>query len=208
MAIFYLIIVSPLFLAIPLAIKLDSPGPVFFRQERLGKDGKPFWIIKFRTMVKDAESGGPQWASQGDPRVTRVGRILRKLRLDELPQLLNILKGEMSFIGPRPERQVFVEAFQQLVPVYRKQRSASNAPEISVCDYVEQVPHYSYRLLVKSGMMGWAQVMYPYAASQEETQEKLKYDLYYIKNMGFFLDLAILLKTIRIVLVGRDKFAR
>ena len=128
MAIFYLIIVSPLFLAIPLAIKLDSPGPVFFRQERLGKDGKPFWIIKFRTMVQDAESGGPQWASQDDPRITRVGRILRKLRLDELPQLLNILKGEMSFIGPRPERQVFVETFQQLVPVYRKQRSGFKCP--------------------------------------------------------------------------------
>jgi lipopolysaccharide/colanic/teichoic acid biosynthesis glycosyltransferase len=148
----------------------------------------------------------PQWASQDDPRITRVGRTLRKLRLDELPQLLNILKGEMSFIGPRPERQEFVETFQQLVPVFRKQGLASNAPGNRVCDYVEQVPHYSYRLLVKPGMTGWAQVMYPYAASQEETQEKLKYDLYYIKNMGFFLDLAILLKTIRIVFFGRDKF--
>jgi lipopolysaccharide/colanic/teichoic acid biosynthesis glycosyltransferase len=125
-----------------------------------------------------------------------------------LPQLLNILKGEMSFIGPRPERQVFVNTFQQLVPVFRKRRLGSNTIEIRVCDYVERVPHYSYRLLVKPGMTGWAQVMYPYASSQEETREKLKYDLYYIKNMGFFLDLAILLKTIRIVLFGRDKFAR
>jgi len=208
LAIFYLIIVSPLLLVIPLAIRLDSPGPVFFRQQRLGKDGKPFWIIKFRTMVEDAERNGPQWASPDDPRITRVGRILRKLRLDELPQLLNILKGEMSFIGPRPERQVFVNTFQQLVPVFRKKRLGSNALKIRVCDYVEQVPHYSYRLLVKPGMTGWAQVMYPYASSQEETQEKLKYDLYYIKNMGFFLDLAILLKTIRIALFGRDKFAR
>jgi exopolysaccharide biosynthesis polyprenyl glycosylphosphotransferase len=208
LAIFYLIFMSPLFLLIPLAIKLDSPGPVFFRQQRLGKDSKPFWIIKFRTMVEDAERDGPQWASQDDSRITRVGRILRKLRLDELPQLLNILKGEMSFIGPRPERQVFVNTFQQLVPVFRQRRLGSNALGIRVCDYVEQVPHYSYRLLVKPGMTGWAQVMYPYASSQEETQEKLKYDLYYIKNMGLFLDLAILLKTIRIVLFGRDKFAR
>jgi lipopolysaccharide/colanic/teichoic acid biosynthesis glycosyltransferase len=208
LAIFYLIMVSPLFLVIPLVIKLDSPGPVFFRQQRLGQDGKPFWIIKFRTMVEDAERDGPRWASQDDPRITRVGGILRKLRLDELPQLLNILKGEMSFIGPRPERQVFVNTFQQLVPVFRKRRLGSNTIEIRVCDYVERVPHYSYRLLVKPGMTGWAQVMYPYASSQEETREKLKYDLYYIKNMGFFLDLAILLKTIRIVLFGRDKFAR
>ena len=105
LSIFYLLLVSPLFLVIPVAIKLDSPGPVFFCQQRLGKDGKPFWIIKFRTMVDNAERDGPQWASQDDPRITRVGRILRKLRLDELPQLLNILKGEMSFIGPRPERE-------------------------------------------------------------------------------------------------------
>ena len=189
-------------------IVLDSPGPAFFRQQRLGKDGKPFWIIKFRTMVEDAEQDGPQWASQDDPRITRVGRMLRKLRLDELPQLLNILRGEMSFIGPRPERQVLVNTFQQLLPVFRKKRLGSNALEIKVCDYVEQVPHYSYRLLVKPGMTGWARVMYPYVSSQEETQEKLKYDLYYIKNMGFVLDLAILLKTIRIVLFGRDKFAR
>ena len=208
LAIFYLFIVSPLLLVIPLAIKLDSPGPVFFRQQRLGKDGKPFWIIKFRTMVEDAERDGPQWASQGDPRITRVGGILRKLRLDELPQLLNILKGEMSFIGPRPEREIFVSTFQQLVPVFRNKHLGANAAEIKVLDYEEQVPHYSYRLLVKPGLSGWAQVMYPYASSQEETREKLKYDLYYIKNMGFFLDLAILLKTIRIVLFGRDKFAR
>jgi exopolysaccharide biosynthesis polyprenyl glycosylphosphotransferase len=208
LALFYLIITSPLFLVIPLAIKLDSSGPVLFRQQRLGQDSKPFWIMKFRTMVDDAEREGPQWASQDDPRITRVGRVLRKLRLDELPQLLNILKGEMSFIGPRPEREVFVSTFQQLVPVFRKKRLGSNDQEVSVCDYVEQVPHYSYRLLVKPGMTGWAQVMYPYAASLEETQEKLKYDLYYIKNMGFVLDLAILLKTIRIVLFGRGKFAR
>lgn len=208
LAILYLIMTFPLFLVISLAIKLDSPGPVFFRQQRLGKDGKPFEIIKFRTMVEDAERDGPQWASQDDSRITRVGRILRKLRLDELPQLLNILKGDMSFIGPRPEREVFVSTFQQLVPVFRKRRLGANAAVIKICDYEEQVPHYSYRLLVKPGITGWAQVMYPYASSQEETREKLKYDLYYIKNMGFFLDLAILLKTIRIVLFGQDKFAR
>jgi exopolysaccharide biosynthesis polyprenyl glycosylphosphotransferase len=208
LAVFYLLIVSPLFLLIPLAIKLDSPGPVFFRQQRLGKDGKPFWIVKFRTMVADAEPNGPQWACERDPRITRLGNILRKSRLDELPQLLNIIKGEMSFIGPRPEREVFVSNFQQLVPVYRNSRLGANALEVRVCHYEESVPHYSYRLLVKPGLTGWAQVMYPYAASQEETREKLKYDLYYIKNMGFFLDIAILLRTVRIVLFGRDKFAR
>jgi exopolysaccharide biosynthesis polyprenyl glycosylphosphotransferase len=208
LAVFYLFMVAPFFLLVPLVIKLDSRGPVFFRQQRLGKDGKPFWIIKFRTMVVDAERDGPQWACERDPRITRVGNILRKSRIDELPQLLNIIRGEMSFIGPRPEREVFVSNFQQLVPVYRKGRLGANALEVRVCDYEESVPHYSYRLLVKPGLTGWAQVMFPYASSQEETREKLKFDLYYIKNMGFFLDLAIMLRTVRIVLFGRDKFAR
>ena len=193
----------PLWAFIAAAIKLDSRGPVFFRQERLGKDGKPFQIIKFRTMITDAESNGPQFACQGDPRITRVGRILRKWRLDEMPQMYNILKGEMSFIGPRPEREVFIREFQQMVPDLREGRRPTDPQGVQVlCGYRERIPYYSYRLLVKPGITGWAQVMHPYSATLEETKEKLQYDLYYIKNMSWVLDLAILLKTIRIVLFG------
>jgi len=194
----------PLFFLIGLAIKVDCPGPIFFRQERLGQDGKPFQILKFRTMIHKAEQFGPQWASEADPRITRVGRVLRKMRLDELPQLLNILRGDMSFIGPRPERQVFIRQFQEPLPDLRPGRRAGDPPgELVHCGFKEKIPYYSYRLLVKPGLTGWAQVMYPYSSSLEKTREKLQYDLYYIKNMGFFLDLAILLKTIRIVLFGR-----
>ena len=194
----------PLFGIIALAIRLDSPGPVFYRQERLGQDSHPFQMIKFRTMDQDAEDHGPQWASEDDPRITRVGRVLRKLRLDEWPQLINILRGEMSFIGPRPEREIFIRDFQQPVPQCRTGRRATDPPGcVIIYGYNEQIPFYSYRLLVKPGITGWAQVMYPYASSLEQTKEKLQYDLYYIKNMGFFIDLAILLKTVRIVLFGR-----
>ena len=204
LAIIGLVTSWPLFLLISLAIKLDSPGPILFQQERLGQDGKPFQILKFRTMGQDAEQNGPQWASENDSRITRIGRVLRKLRLDELPQLLNILKGDMSFIGPRPERRVFIQEFQDLVPDLRPGRRGSDAPVKMVqCGFKEKIPYYSYRLMVKPGLTGWAQVMYPYASSLEQTQEKLQYDLFYIKNMGFFLDLAILLKTMRIVLFGR-----
>jgi exopolysaccharide biosynthesis polyprenyl glycosylphosphotransferase len=193
----------PLWALIAAAVKMDSRGPVFFRQERLGKDGKPFQIIKFRTMITDAESNGPQFACQGDLRITRVGRILRKWRLDEMPQLYNILKGEMSFVGPRPEREVFIREFQQMVPDLREGRRPTDPQGVQVlCGYREHIPYYSYRLLVKPGISGWAQVMHSYSATLEETKEKLQYDLYYIKNMSWFLDLAILLKTIRIVLFG------
>jgi exopolysaccharide biosynthesis polyprenyl glycosylphosphotransferase len=196
----------PLWVLIALAVKLDSPGPVFFGQERLGKDGKPFRILKFRTMVNDAEKCGPQFASHNDCRITRVGRILRKTRLDELPQLYNIMKGDMSFIGPRPEREVFIREFQQPVPELREGRRASDPHACQVlCGYKERLPYYSYRLLVKPGITGWAQVMHSYAATLEETKEKLQYDLYYIKNMSLLLDLAILLKTIRIVLFGSGR---
>lgn len=206
LAVFYLVLTWPLMLLIALAIKLDSSGPVFFRQERLGRDSKPFHILKFRTMVEDAERAGPQFAVPNDSRVTRVGRVLRTLRLDELPQLLNILKGEMSFIGPRPEREVFVKDFLAPVPEVRPGRRATDPPGAQVvCGYRERVPHYSYRLLVRPGITGWAQVMHTYTASLEETKEKLEYDLYYIKHMGFLLDMAILLKTIRIVLFGRGR---
>jgi exopolysaccharide biosynthesis polyprenyl glycosylphosphotransferase len=201
-----LAITWPLWGLISLAVKLDSPGPVFFRQERLGKDGKSFRILKFRTMVNNAEQNGPQFACRCDPRITRVGRILRKMRLDEIPQLYNILKGDMSFIGPRPEREIFIREFQQAVPDLRDGRRATDAQGGQiVCGYKEQIPFYSYRLLIKPGITGWAQVMHSYAADLEETKEKLQYDLYYIKNMNLFLDLAILLKTIRIVLFGSGR---
>jgi exopolysaccharide biosynthesis polyprenyl glycosylphosphotransferase len=177
LAVVFLALTSILFLVVALLIKLDSRGPVFFRQERSGQDGQPFKILKFRTMQMDAENG-PTWTSDNDPRITRVGRFIRKLRLDELPQLINILKGEMSFIGPRP-----------LVP--------------SENDNI--MPYFNYRLLVKPGLTGWAQVMYPEGLSLDSTAEKVKYDLYYIKNMGLLLDLAILLKTVRIVLFGRGR---
>ncbi|MEW6387994.1 MAG: sugar transferase [Thermodesulfobacteriota bacterium] len=204
LALLGLLLALPLFPIIALAIKLTSPGKVFFRQDRLGQDGKPFEIIKFRTMVKDAEPYGPQWAAANDPRVTRVGRILRKLRLDEIPQLINIIKGDMSFIGPRPERECYVREFQEEVPEKRFGRRADDLPgQEVIIGYREKVPYYSYRLVVKPGITGWAQVMYEYTSSLEGTQEKLKYDLFYVKNMGFFLDLAILLKTVRIVLFGR-----
>ena len=154
-------------------------------------------------MITDAEKAGPQFACRRDPRITRVGRFLRKWRLDEMPQLFNILKGEMSFIGPRPERAVFIRDFQQLVPEVREGGRATDQPGVQVvCGYRERIPYYSYRLLIKPGITGWAQVMHSYSANLEETREKLQYDLYYIKNMSLFLDLAILLKTIRIVLFG------
>ncbi len=201
-----LLLTWPFWILIALAVKLDSPGPVFFSQERLGKDGKPFRIIKFRTMVNDAEKCGPQFACHRDPRTTRVGRLLRLTRLDELPQLYNILKGDMSFIGPRPEREVFIREFQQPIPDLRHGRRASDPHACQVlCGYKERIPYYSYRLLVKPGITGWAQIMHSYAASLEETKEKLQYDLYYIKNMSLVLDLAILLKTIRIVIFGSGR---
>jgi exopolysaccharide biosynthesis polyprenyl glycosylphosphotransferase len=204
LAAYGLVIACPLLVLIAIAIKLDSAGPVFFRQERLGKDGKSFQIIKFRTMQLHAEDNGPQWASSRDPRITRVGRILRRFRLDEFPQLINILRGEMSCIGPRPEREVFVKKFQELVPRVRSRRRIKDPPACEIhYDYYERIPYYSHRLLVKPGLTGWAQVMFPYASSLEQTKEKLEYDLFYIKNMSFFLDLAILLKTVRITLFGR-----
>jgi exopolysaccharide biosynthesis polyprenyl glycosylphosphotransferase len=196
----------PLFLFIGLAIRLDSPGPIFFRQERLGQDGKPFQILKFRTMIQEAEQNGPQWTYENDFRITRIGWVLRRMRLDELPQLLNILKGEMSFIGPRPERKFFIQEFQKPVLDLRLGRRRDDSPGRMVqYGFKEKIPFYSYRLMVKPGLTGWAQVMYPYASSLEQTREKLQYDLFYIKNMGFFLDMAILLKTMRIVLFGRGR---
>jgi sugar transferase (PEP-CTERM system associated) len=172
-----LVLASPLMLIVALLIKLDSPGSIFYRQERVGKDGQPFKILKFRSMHADAEEDRtPRWAERTDPRVTRIGRILRRSRIDELPQLLNVLKGEMSLVGPRPERPAFVSAFDR------------------------QIPFYAVRHSVRPGITGWAQINYEYAASLEDTKRKLEYDLFYVKNHSVFLDLAILLQTLRIIL--------
>lgn len=160
-----------------LAIRLDSPGPIFYRQMRSGRAGKVFSIIKFRTMVVDAEKDGrPRWATENDPRITRVGRFLRKTRLDELPQLFNILKGDMSLVGPRPERPEFVEELQKSIPFYR------------------------VRLMVKPGLTGWAQIHYDYGNSVEDALIKLQYDFYYIRYWSLWLDLYTLFKTVYVVL--------
>jgi sugar transferase (PEP-CTERM system associated) len=174
-----LILALPFMVLVAIAVKLDSPGPILFRQERVGRGRRPFMLYKFRSMRTDAEKNGPVWATQGDPRVTPVGRFIRTTRLDELPQLWNVLVGDMSLVGPRPERDLFV---QQLLEVN---------------------PYYGQRLVVRPGLTGWAQIKAPYASSFEESIEKLKYDLYYIKNMSLFLDISILLSTARIVLLGR-----
>jgi len=176
-----LVFVSPVMLLAALAIKLDSPGPVFYSQLRSGLYGKAFRVYKFRSMYRDAEKRGAQWASQRDPRITRVGYWLRVMRIDELPQIWNVLCGQMSLIGPRPER-----------------------PEFDV-KLKEAIPYYEVRYLVKPGITGWAQVMYPYGASVEDAYEKLSYDLYYIKNYSFWLDIAIAFKTIRVVLLGKGR---
>lgn len=180
LALVLLIVVTPLMAVVAILIKLDSKGPVLFSQERVGRNRKIFKIYKFRSMSENAEKdSGPVWALENDPRVTRVGQVLRKLRIDELPQLWNVLKNEMSFVGPRPERDPFVK------------------------DLEAQIPYYSGRLAVKPGITGWAQINYPYGASVEDAVEKLNYDLFYIKNISFLMDLMIILRTIKIVLFGR-----
>jgi sugar transferase (PEP-CTERM system associated) len=175
-----LIVLSPVLLLAAIAIKLDSPGPVIYRQQRVGLHGRPFDIFKFRSMRTDAESGtGPVWAQEQDPRITRVGRWLRTLRLDELPQLFNVLQGTMSIVGPRPERPRFVEEFRR------------------------DIPYYELRHSVAPGITGWAQVSRDYGASVEDAREKLEYDLFYIKNLSVWLDLFILFQTTKIVVLGR-----
>jgi len=168
------IFIAPL---IAVIIRLESPGPIIFKQVRVGKNGKNFLAMKFRSMVADAEKNGAQWATQNDPRITRFGKIMRKTRLDEIPQLINVLRGEMSLIGPRPERPEFVDLL------------------------TKEIPFYKERLLIKPGITGWAQLMGPaYGGSKEESLEKLKYDLYYIKNRSLLLDLSIMLKTLKIII--------
>ncbi len=170
----------PLMLLTALAVRLNSEGPVLFRQERVGQDGEPFTLLKFRSMRVDAERGtGPVWAQTDDPRITGVGRFIRKTRLDELPQLLNVLLGHMSLVGPRPERPVFVE------------------------DLATKIPYYKQRHIVKPGLTGWAQINYPYGNTVEDALQKLQYDLFYIKNHSLLFDLSILFNTIKIVLLRK-----
>jgi lipopolysaccharide/colanic/teichoic acid biosynthesis glycosyltransferase len=174
---FLFVLILPI---LALLIKFDSPGPVFYTQQRAGRAGRPFRLLKLRSMVMDAEKDGlARWAEPNDERTTRVGRFLRSSRLDEVPQLLNVLKGDMSLIGPRPERPEFIAQLQDEIPFYRT------------------------RLAVRPGLAGWAQVNYPYARSVQDALVKLQYDLYYIKHQSLYLDLIILLKTIGAVLTMR-----
>ena len=171
-----LVLALPLMLVTALAVWLETGRPVLYRQERVGENGRPFTLLKFRSMRTDAERGTPIWAKDNDDRVTRVGRIIRMTRLDELPQLWNVLVGEMSFVGPRPERPFFVEQL------------------------TAQIPFYSQRHAVKPGITGWAQVKYRYGASVEDAMEKLRYDLYYIKNLSIGFDMTILVDTVKVML--------
>jgi exopolysaccharide biosynthesis polyprenyl glycosylphosphotransferase len=182
-SIIILLISLPVTLITAIAIKLDSEGPVFFTQERMGMNGKVFKMIKFRSMRKDAEKlTGPVWSQKNDPRVTRVGRIIRKLRIDEIPQFINVLKGDMSVVGPRPERPYFVEKLSQ------------------------EIPYYKRRLKVRPGITGWAQVKHKYDESIEDVKIKLRYDLFYIENMSIRMDLKILFRTIFVVLFGKGHY--
>lgn len=171
-----LVCTSPIMLLAALAVRLESPGPVIYSQRRVGLFGKTFTVFKFRSMRNDAEKNGAVWAMKSDPRVTKVGKFIRKTRIDELPQLWNVLKGEMSLIGPRPERPEFVEELEK------------------------EIPFYSLRHAVKPGVTGWAQVCYPYGSSVDDSRRKLEYDLYYAKNMSLLLDIKIVLKTIGVIL--------
>jgi sugar transferase (PEP-CTERM system associated) len=174
-----LLIAAPIALITAVAIRLESVGPIFYRQERVGQDERRFTLIKFRSMAENAEENvGPVWATENDPRVTRVGAIIRKLRIDEIPQMLNVLKGEMSFVGPRPERPFFVETLTQ------------------------KIPYYDLRHTIKPGITGWAQISYGYGDSERDAVEKLQYDLYYIKHMSPVFDLQIIFESLKVILFG------
>ncbi len=174
-----LMLAVPIALVTAVAIKAESRGPVFYGQTRVGKDGRVFTVYKFRSMRTDAEKGGPQWAAKNDSRVTRVGQFIRKTRIDEIPQMWNVLRNEMSFVGPRPERPFFVDELRK------------------------QIPYYMERLLVKPGLTGWAQINYQYGSSVEDALTKLQYDLWYIKNLSIFVDLLIVLRTIKVIVLRR-----
>jgi len=178
-ALFGAILSLPIAILTAILIKIDSRGPVLYKQERVGRNGRAFTLMKFRSMRADAEKNGPVWAQSSDDRVTRVGRIIRKIRVDEIPQFWNILKGEMNFVGPRPERPHFVSQL------------------------AEEIPYYEQRHLIAPGLTGWAQIKYPYGSSIEDARQKLQYDLYYIKNQSLALDAAILFETVKTILFRR-----
>ncbi len=179
-SLFILLVSSPVVIATAIAIKIDSRGPVFYKQERSGLNGRPFKMIKFRSMVQDAEKlSGPVWSQKDDPRITKVGRFVRKVRIDEIPQMINVLKGEMSLVGPRPERPFFVEKLSKEIPLYKR------------------------RLKVRPGVTGWAQVKHKYDESIEDVKNKLRYDLFYIENISLRLDIQILMRTVFVVLFGK-----
>ena len=181
MAIVIGVLTLPIMLVAAIIVKLESPGPIIYSQERVGEHNVEFKVHKFRSMRNDAEKDGAKWAVKNDPRVTKFGGFMRKTRIDELPQLLNVLKGEMSFIGPRPERMVFIKDLEKVIP------------------------YYNLRHLVKPGLTGWAQVMYPYGASVEDAKRKLEYDLYYIKHYSVSLDIAIMFMTLKTVVFGKGR---
>jgi sugar transferase (PEP-CTERM system associated) len=170
---------SPIMLVTAILIKLESSGPIFYKQERVGFNGRLFNVVKFRSMRTDAEKDGPRWATAKDDRVTRMGSIIRKIRVDELPQLFSVLNGDMSLVGPRPERPFFVDQLTR------------------------EIPYYAVRQSVKPGVTGWAQVRYHYGSTLEDSAEKLQYDLYYVKNHSLFLDLVILFETVGVVLMAK-----
>lgn len=174
-----MVVFSPLLLYCYLLIKRDHDGPAIYRQERIGRFGRPFYMYKFRTMRTDAEKFGAQWATKNDPRITRIGHFLRKTRIDELPQILCVLRGEMSMVGPRPERAVFIEKLR------------------------DEIPFYISRLKMKPGLTGWAQVRHHYDTSTEDVKIKLQYDMYYYENMSLMLDFQILVRTVYVVLTGK-----
>ena len=174
-----LVVSAPIMLITAIIIRLESPGPIFYLQQRVGKDGKDFKVIKFRSMKQDAEQGGPQWASENDPRVTRVGRIIRKIRFDELPQFINVIKNDMSFVGPRPERRYFVDQLEKVIPFY------------------------ALRMHARPGITGWAQINYPYGDTIEDAKEKLKFELYYMKHRSLWLDLVIIFQTVKVAIKAR-----
>ena len=175
------IFAAPVIILAAIIVKLESKGPIFFIQERIGEGNRKFNIVKFRSMTTDAEKNGPQWASKNDNRVTKFGKIMRATRIDELPQLWNVLRGEMSFVGPRPEREFFIQQLEK------------------------EIPYYNLRHTVKPRLTGWAQVMYPYGASVEDAYRKLQYDLYYIKHHSIPFDVKVLLKTVTIVIFGKGR---
>ncbi|MDP0494290.1 MAG: exopolysaccharide biosynthesis polyprenyl glycosylphosphotransferase, partial [Fusobacterium sp. JB021] len=181
LALFIGILTLPIMIISAIIVKLESSGPVIYNQVRVGENQKEFYVHKFRSMKNDAEKNGPRWAMEDDPRITKYGDFMRKTRIDELPQIWNILKGEMSFIGPRPERHIFIKKIEK------------------------KVKYYNMRHSIKPGLTGWAQVMYSYGSSIEDSKKKLEYDLYYIKHQNFTLDMVVLFKTIKTVIFRKGR---